>query len=136
MPPPRASATLARVTSPLALLLYERLLPGSALGKKLRDLGYRIQHLTDPGALSAVAASEKPLVVFVDLEWKAADAGAAIRALKAAEATAHLPVLAFSTPRHADLQTAALAAGATIIASDEAMLTQLPAMLDQSMAVE
>mgnify|MGYP003335444143 CR=1 FL=1 len=44
------------MTSPLALLLYERLLPGSALGNKLRDQGYRILHVTDPASITATAA--------------------------------------------------------------------------------
>jgi len=124
------------VTSPLALLLYERLLPGSALGNKLRDQGYRILHVTDLTDIAVVAASEKPLVVLVDLEWKATDASAAIRALQEDAATRHVPILAFSSPRNVKLQEAALAAGATIIASDEAILAQLPAMLDQAMLVE
>ena len=124
------------MTSPLALLLYERLLPGSALGNKLRDQGYRIQHLTDAASLVTTAESEKPLVVFVDLELKNSDTFAAIQSLKATAGTAHLPILAFSSPRHEKLQADALAAGATLIASDESILTQLSAMLDQAMAVE
>ncbi len=124
------------MTSPLALLLYERLLPGSALGNKLRDQGYRIQHLTDASSLVATAEHEMPLVVFVDLELKSSDKCAAIRSLKTNPTTAHLPILAFSNPRHDKLQADALTAGATLIASDEAILTQLPAMLDQAMLVE
>ncbi|MBM3871819.1 MAG: response regulator [Verrucomicrobia bacterium] len=124
------------MTSPLALLLYERLLPGSALGNKLRDQGYRILHVTNLTDIAAIAAGEKPLVAFVDLEWKATDASAAIRALKENPATHHVPILAFSSPRNVKLRDAALAAGATIIASDEAILTQLSAMLDQAMMVE
>ncbi|KAF0179991.1 MAG: Response regulator receiver protein [Limisphaerales bacterium] len=124
------------MTSPLALLLYERLLPGSALGNKLRDQGYRIQHLTDATTLASTAEQEKPLVVFVDLELKNSDAFAAIKSLKDTAWTAHLPILAFSSPRHEKLQADALAAGATLIASDESILTQLSAMLDQAMAVE
>ncbi len=124
------------MTSPLALLLYERLLPGSALGNKLRDQGYRIQHVVDPAGIASIASKEMPLVAFVDLEWKHLDACTAITALKANPATAHIPVLAFSSPRHIKLQEAALAAGAAIIASDEAILAQLPAMLDRAMVVE
>lgn len=133
---PHPLPTLVRVTSPLALLLYERLLPGSALGNKLRDQGYRIQHLTDAASLVTTAESEKPLVVFVDLELKNSDTFAAIQSLKATAGTAHLPILAFSSPRHEKLQADALTAGATLIASDESILAQLPAMLDQAMAVE
>ena len=124
------------MTSPLALLLYERLLPGSALGNKLRDLGYRILHVTDLTGIVATAESQKPLVAFVDLEWRNTDACAAIQSLRAAAATAHIPVLAFSSPRHSKLQEAALAAGAAVIASDESMLAQLPEMLDRAMLVE
>lgn len=124
------------MTSPLALLLYERLLPGSALGNKIRDQGYRIQHVTDAASLVATAEQAKPLVVFVDLELKNSDPFAAVQSLKSNAATAHLPILAFSSPRHEKLQADALAAGATLIASDESILAQLPAMLDQAMAVE
>lgn len=124
------------MTSPLALLLYERLLPGSAVGNKLRDQGYRIQHLTDAAGLAAAAEQAKPLVVFVDLELKNSDAFAAIKSLKDTAGTAHLPILAFSSPRHEKLQADALTAGATLIASDESILAQLPAMLDQAMLVE
>ena len=119
-----------------ALVLDSVLLPGSALGNKLRDQGYRILHLTEAARLVSTAEQEKPLVAFVDLEWKAGDACAAIAALKSTPATAHVPILAFSSPKHTPLQAAALAAGATIIASDEAILAQLPAMLDQAMVVE
>ncbi len=133
---PQPVRNLAAVTSPLALLLYERLLPGSALGNKLRDEGYRILHVSDLATAVAVATKEKPLVAFVDLEWKAKDAATAIRALKETPITQHLPILAFSSPRNVELQEAALAAGATIIASDEAILAQLPAMLDQAMLVD
>lgn len=128
--------TLPRVTTPLALLLYERLLPGSALGNKLRDQSYRILHVTNPAELTATAETEMPIVAFVDLEWKAADACAAILALKSKPSTSHIPILAFSSPHHTKLQEAALAAGATIIASDEAILAQLRAMLDRAMTVE
>lgn len=124
------------MTSPLALLVYERLLPGSALGNKLRDQGYRIIHVAAPAAIAATAEKEKPLVVFVDLEVKNTDTCAAIRSLKANAATAHIPILAFSSPKHESLQADALAAGATIIASDAAILAQLSAMLDQAMLVE
>ncbi|MFA6544250.1 MAG: response regulator [Limisphaerales bacterium] len=124
------------MTSPLALLLYERLLPGSALGNRLRDQGYRIQHVPDAASLVSTAEQNGPLIVFVDLELKNADACAAIQSLKANEPTAHLPILAYSNPRNEKLQAAALAAGATLIASDEAILAQLSAMLDQAMSVE
>lgn len=124
------------MTSPLALLLYERLLPSSALGNKLRDLGYRILHVADPAGVAATAEKEKPLVVFVDLEVKDSDSCAAIKSLKTNAATIHIPILAFSSPKHKNLQADALAAGATFIASDAAILAQLPAMLDQAMLVE
>ncbi len=124
------------MTSPLALMLYERLLPSSALGNKLRDLGYRILHVADLAGVAATAEKEKPLVVFVDLEAKNSDSCAAIKSLKANSSTAHIPILAFSSPKHENLQADALAAGATIIASDEAILAQLSAMLDQAMLVE
>ena len=41
---------LEAMTQPLALVLYERLLPGSQLVNRLQDLNYRVQVIADAGA--------------------------------------------------------------------------------------
>jgi hypothetical protein len=37
------SVHLRRMTQPLALVYYEKLMPGGPLANKLRDLNYRVQ---------------------------------------------------------------------------------------------
>jgi DNA-binding response OmpR family regulator len=124
------------MTKPLALLVYERLLPGSQLVNRLQDLGYRVLTLNDLQLLVAHARQEKPLVALVDLVFRNADACAAIRSLRTASETSHVPVIAFCDPTNRELQKAARAAGATLIAASDGILDQLPALLDQAIQVD
>ena len=124
------------MTQPLALILYEKLLPGSQLANRLRDLGYRVLVVTEAASLVAQAELEKPLLVLADLASAQGDICAAITELRNYPATAHLPVLAFAEQRSADLQTQAHAAGATLVASDELVLAQLPQLLEKVLEVE
>jgi CheY-like chemotaxis protein len=124
------------MTSPLALVVYENLLPGSQLANRLQDMGYRVQAITDPGSVLAQAEAEKPLVVLMDLDSKTADICDLIKRLKENPATGHLPVLAYADQKSKDLQQAAIAAGATLVAIDTALLAQLPQLLEQALEVQ
>lgn len=119
------------MTQPLAFLVYEQLMPGSQLANRLKDLGYRVQTLHEPAALVAEADKEMPLLVIVDLASATANVNAVIQQLKGNAATAHLPVLAFTVNTDQAIQDAAVAAGATLVAGSEAILAQLPQLLDQ-----
>ena len=55
------------MTQPLALLLYENLLPGSQLANRLQDAGWRVQTLHDGSALARTAEELKPMLVLTDL---------------------------------------------------------------------
>ena len=124
------------MTRPLALFVYERLLPGGQLVNRLQDLGYRVQSLGDPATLVEQAEREKPLLVVLDLEPRHDQACAAISALKKNAATAHLPVLAFALPSHTALHEAARAAGATLVVNDNAVLVHLNQFLQQALQVD
>lgn len=124
------------MTQPLALILYEKLLPGSQLANRLRDLGYRVQVVAEAASLVMLAEQEKPLLVLVDLASDHGDVCAAIMELRNHPATAHLPVLAFAEQRRAELQAQAHEAGATLVASDELILAQLPQLLEKVLEVE
>lgn len=124
------------MTQPLALIFYEKLLPGSQLANRLRDLGYRVQVVTETASLVLLAEQEKPLLVLADLGSDQTDVCAVITELKNHPATSHLPVLAFAEQKRAELQTRAHAAGATLVASDELILTQLPRLLEKVLEVE
>jgi CheY-like chemotaxis protein len=117
----------------MALVCYEKLLPGSQLVNRLRDLGYRVEVVAQASSLPAVAEREKPLIVLADLE--VAGACEAIARLKQAASTKHLPVLAFAEEDKEDAQAAARAAGATLVVSASGLLPQLKELLDQALEV-
>jgi CheY-like chemotaxis protein len=120
---------------PLALVCYERLLPGSHLVNRLQDLNYRVLSLSDVSRLSATAQRESPLLVFIDLA-SAGDVCGAIAALKATPAIAHLPVVAFAPDNAPDLLTAARSAGASITVSESAIIQHLSQFIDQALLVD
>ena len=87
------------MTQPLALVLYEKLLPGSQIVNRLQDLNYRVQTIADAGRLVECAEQAKPMLVLADLESTRNDVCAALARLKQNAATRHLPVIAFSRRR-------------------------------------
>jgi len=121
---------------PLALLLYEKLLPGGQLVNRLQDLGYRVQPVPAPGDLVPTAEREKPLLAFVDLEPRYEKTCEAIVALRQNSATSHIPVIAFAAPQSADAQESARRAGATLVVNDAALLVHLGQFLDQALQVD
>ncbi len=124
------------MTQPLALVLYEKLLPGSQLVNRLQDLSYRVQVVADAGKLVECAEQAKPMLVLADLESAQNNVCAALARLKQNPATKHLPVIAFSREDAAELQASAKAAGATLLASETVILNHLPQLLDQALQVE
>ncbi len=124
------------MTQPLALVLYEKLLPGSQLVNRLQDLNYRVQAIADAGKLVECAEQARPMLVLADLEPAQNNVPAALGRLKQHPATKHLPVIAFSRDDTADLQAAARAAGVTLVVSEAAILTHLPQFLEQALQVE
>ncbi len=124
------------MTKPLALVLYEKLMPGSQLVNRLQDLNYRVQTLADASSLVECAEQAKPMLVLVDLESTHTNVCAAIARLKQNAATHHLPVIAFSTKNAADQQAVAEAAGVTLVVSEVAVLNHLPQLLERALLVE
>lgn len=123
------------MTQPLALVLYERLLPGTQLVNRLQDLGYRVQAGHNPELLGTLAEQEKPLLVFADLESTRNNIPDIIARLKQTPATKHLPVIAFAREECTELQEAARAAGA-LVTGDAAILVHLPQLLEQALQVD
>ena len=128
--------TLPAMKQPLALLLYEKLLPGGQLVNRLQDLGYRVQPVPAPADLAPTAEREKPLVAFVDLEPRFEKTCEAISALRRNSATSHLPVIAFAAAQSEEAQEAARRAGATLVVADAALLVHLGQFLDQALQVD
>jgi len=120
----------------LALVLYERLMPGSRLVNRLQDLKYRVQPVSDGKQLATVAQSEGPMLIFADLESTHTDICALIAGLRKNPQTAHIPVVAFAEESATALQAAAREAGATVVVSNTALLPHLPNLLEQALRVE
>ena len=95
------------MTQPLALVLYEKLLPGSQLVNRLQDLRYRVQTIADADRLVECAEQAKPMLVLADLESTRKNVCAVLTRLKQDAATKHLPVIAISGEDAAELQAAA-----------------------------
>ena len=124
------------MNQPLALIIYERLLPGSQLLNRLQDLSYRVQVVTNVDSLVECAEQSKPMLVLADLESTRFNVCAAIARLKQTPITQHLPVIAFGGDNSPDLQAAARAAGVALVVGETAILQHLPQLLEQALQVE
>jgi len=120
---------------PLALVFYERLLPGSHLVNRLQDLNYRVLSLNDVSRLDATVQRESPLLLFLDLTTPG-DVFGAIASLKSTPATAHLPVIGFAPETDPGLLTAAQTAGANIAVTEAAVINHLSQLIDQALHVD
>jgi CheY-like chemotaxis protein len=123
------------MTQPLALVLYEKLLPGTQLVNRLQDLKYRVQTLADSSRLVECAEQAKPMLVLADLESTRHDVRATIARLRQYPPTQHLPVIAFSADSAVDL-AASQAGGITLLVSETALLAHLPQFLEQALQIE
>jgi CheY-like chemotaxis protein len=130
-----AMAHVDRMTQPLALVFYEKLMPGSQLVNRLQDLNYRVQAVNDLASLQQCARSEGPLLVIADLGGRE-DVCQAIAALKADAATQHIPIIAFASETGTEWQAAAQKAGATLAVSEAAIINYLPQLLNQALQLE
>jgi CheY-like chemotaxis protein len=119
------------MSKPLALVCYSNLLPGSQITNRLLDLGYSVQN-AEPTKLDTIAERDKPLLIVAEIA-RQADVCSAITKIKANANTQHIPVLAFSD---ATELAQARQAGASLVASSTAILSQLPHLLEQVLAVE
>jgi len=128
-------AHVDRMTQPLALVFYEKLMPGSQLVNRLQDLNYRVQAVNDLASLQQCARNEGPLLVIADLAGRD-EVCRVIAALKADAATRHIPVIAFAGEPVAEWQAAAQKAGATLAVSEAAIVNYLPQLLNQALQVE
>jgi CheY-like chemotaxis protein len=124
------------MTKPLALLFYEKLLPGTQLLNRLQDLGYRVQTTGEVGAVAELARSTRPMLLFMDLQDRQGQVPAVIQSLKAGEETSHLPVIAFAAERETRLQDAARAAGASIVVNEAVLLQHLNHFMEQALQID
>src|ERR1044072_3787315 len=124
------------MTKPLALIFYERLMPGSQLVNRLQDLGYRVTTCTDLSCLHSQVEQELPMVIVMDLSSDRGDVNGAIKEIRNSEKANHIPIVAFTSKTNKLAQNAAVEAGAKLVAVDDAILQQLPHLLEQALEVD
>ena len=124
------------MTKPLALIFYERLMPGSQLVNRLQDLGYRVSTCTELASLHPQVAKELPMVIVMDLTSERGDVNGVIKDIRGSEQTSHIPIIAFAAKTNKTAQNSAVEAGAKLVAIDDAILQQLPHLLEQALEVD
>jgi CheY-like chemotaxis protein len=120
---------------PLAIVFFERLMPGSQLVNRLQDLNYRVLVINNAALLAATAKRETPLLLLADLD-ASAEVCTAIEKIKADPASAHLPIIAFAPDDKPELLAAAEKAGASFTIGESALAGHLPQLLDRALQVE
>jgi len=133
---PDALLQVAPMTEPLALVFYEKLMPGSQIVNRLQDLKYRVQTVGDPALIKESAEQAKPLLVVADLESARSDILVALGNLKQNAATKHLPVIGFSREDTAEFRAAAATAGITLFVTEAAIMNHLPQLLERALELE
>jgi hypothetical protein len=124
------------VSKPLAIVFYEKLLPGGRLGFRLADLGWRVAEVKLAGELVPQVRAQKPVVVIAELALRTGDLCPLIADLKRDPDTAHVPVLGYGDPKNRKLAEAAVKAGARLVAAEAGLLEQLPQLLDHLLALD
>lgn len=120
---------------PLALVCYERLMPGSQLVNRLQDLNYRVLTLNQITQVTATVQRESPLLLIIDLGIPG-DVCGTLAILRNTPATSHLPVIGFAPETSAQLLAPAQAAGATIAVTENAIISHLPLLIDQALNMD
>ena len=120
---------------PLALVFYERLMPGSQLVNRLQDLNYRVLAVNNVALLAATAKREKPLLLLADLTTPG-DVCGTIAKIKTDADTSHLPIIAFAPESEIALIEAARQAGADFTVAETGLVNHLPQMIDRALQVD
>lgn len=127
---------LSAMTEPLALVFYEKLLPGQQLLNRLKDLGYRAVAVTDATSLKEQVETQKPMLLVAEFPAEKTAVHEALASLKEHPSTAHVAVLAYTSEANPTVREAARAAGANLVASEAGLLEQLPELLDQVLRLD
>lgn len=119
---------------PLALVFFQRPLPGNQLVNRLQDLGYRVQTANVAEKFQALAQTAGAMLALVDVEGAREELFTTMGHLRQGEATQHLPILAFAVAPTA-LENARKA-GCTVVVETSALLTHLEAFLEQALRID
>ena len=124
------------MTQPLAMLLYERLLPGSQLVNRLQDLGYRVSTAQGPSVLVDSCLREKPLLLIADVRDGDDRTCAALRQLGQNPETSHIPVIATVPSKSAPTEASVRETGVKLVVHDTVILAHLEQFIEQALHID
>lgn len=127
---------MSGMSEPLALVFYEKLLPGQQIVNRLQDLGYRVQTLTNAAVLKDDVQKLKPMLLITEFPNSGSAVDEAIQSIKQTPETAHVAILAYISAEQTGLRDIANLSGADLIASETELLDQLPQLLDQVLRLD
>ncbi len=124
------------MTKPLAIVFYEKLLPGSRIGHQLADLGWRVLEVKLASDLLPQVRSQRPVLIVAEVALRTGDLLPVIAELKRLPETSHVPILGYGDPKNQKLVDAALLAGVRLMAAEAGLFDQLPQLLEHVLAVD
>lgn len=124
------------MTAPLALVFYEKLLPGQQLVNRLQDLGYRVNSVAEASGLVEQIEKQMPMLLVAEFPADKPAIHHAISLIKQDPKTAHVAVLAYVSEVNPRLQESARNAGVNLIASEAGLLEQLPQLIDHVLRLD
>lgn len=122
--------------NPLALLLHEKLMPGSQLVSKFETLDFRVATIAEPAELAPTALRLMPMLVVADLTSRRGDVLSAIGEMLRQGATSHVPVIAYAAREEDKVREAAERAGVRILATDATIVQHLPQFVEAALHLE
>ncbi len=122
------------MSQPLALVFYERLMPGSQLVNRLQDMNYRVMVVNDPAILAPTAKRETPMLLVADLA-RSAEVFTAIEAIKADAATEHLGIIVYAPDKSPSLVKSAQEKDGLLAVTDSALLNHLEPLIEQALEI-
>ena len=128
--------TSSSKAQPVALVVHDRLMPGSALANRLVDRGWRVHSQSGVDGLLEWMRSNRPMLLVVQLDLRGGDVCRLIQDLRADAGLSHIAVLAYGPLANSRLRESAIAAGAQVVAADSSILDQLPSLIDTALAVD
>ena len=120
---------------PLAIVFYERLMPGSQLVNRLQDMNYRVRAVHNLVDLADKVYRDAPMLVIADLATQG-DVCGVIEKIKTDPTTAHVPIISFAPDNRMHLLTAAQKAQSNQSVIESALLNHLQSILEQALQLE
>lgn len=124
------------MSKPVAFVCVENSVLSNQLTNRLGDLGYAVRTIATPAKLFSAAEADKPFLIIAELASARAAVIEAVGLIRKTESTKHIPVLGIDRPSPGTVREDAIAGGATLVAMDSGILTQLPQLLEQILAVD